>query len=256
MHLLEDRTCVVTGGSSGIGRGIALAFASAGADVVVADVQEAPKEGGQPTHEKIEAETERRATFVDCDVSHVPDIEATMDAADEFGGVDVMVNNAGIWRPEDFLAVTTEEYERMMDVNTKGVFFGCQAAARRMVENGGGAIVNVASVGGIFGNAGYPTYTASKAAVRTLTFSLAHALGPSGIRVNVIDPGAIETEIGPEDQEPLSDEQMAQFEQMIPLGGQGQPEDVASVALFLASDLAGYVTGESIVVDGGWTAWR
>lgn len=253
--LLEGQTSVITGASSGIGRGIALAFADHGADVIVADIQDSPKEGGTPTHEKIEAETGQRAAFVECDVTNVGDLETAMDVADELGGVDIMVNNAGIWRPEEFLEVTEEEYQQVMDINTKGTYFGSQAAANRMVDAGGGSIINISSVHGIYGNAGHPAYTVSKGGVRLLTYSLAHKLGESGIRVNAIHPGAIDTEIGPDDME-TDDEQLKQLRQMIPLGRQGHPDDVAGVAVFLASDLAGYVSGASVVVDGGWTAWR
>lgn len=255
MELLEGKVSVITGGSSGIGRGIALAFADHGADVIVADVREEPKGDGTPTHEKIESETDRRAAFVECDVSNVDDLEAAMDVADELGGVDVMVNNAGIWRPEEFLEVTEAEYRQIMDVNAKGTYFGSQAAAKRMVDDGGGSIINLSSINGIFGNGGHPTYTVSKGGIRLLTYSLAHGLGDAGIRVNAIHPGAIKTEIGPAGQE-TSEEQIEQLRRMIPLGRQGQPEDVAGVAVFLASDLAGYVTGASVVVDGGWTTWR
>jgi NAD(P)-dependent dehydrogenase (short-subunit alcohol dehydrogenase family) len=256
MSLLTDEAAVVTGGSSGIGRGIALEFARQGADVVVADVREEPKEDGDPTHEVIEAETDREATFVDCDVTAVADLEAAVEAADAFGGIDVMVNNAGIWRPEEFLDVTEEEYEQLMDINMKGVYFGCQAAAQRLVENGGGSIVNVSSVNGIYGNGGFPTYTVSKGGIRLLTYSLAHGLGGEGVRVNAVHPGAINTEIGPEEAEQTSEEQQEQLRQMIPLGRQGEPEDIAGAAVFLASDLGSYVTGASLVVDGGWTTWR
>ncbi|WP_411962936.1 SDR family oxidoreductase [Haloferax sp. YSMS24] len=256
MTLLEDHVAVVTGGSSGIGRGIALAFAEHGADVVVCDIREDPKEDGRPTHEKIEADTDSSATFVELDVTDVDAFETAMDAADEFGGVDIMVNNAGIWRPEEFLDVSEDDFQQMMDINLKGVYFGSQAAANRMVANGGGSIINISSINGIYGNGGYPTYSASKGAVRTLSYSLAHGLGGQGIRVNAIHPGAINTKIGPEDAEATSEEQMEQLKAMIPLGRQGEPDDVAGVAVFLASDLGKYVTGESIVVDGGWTSWR
>ena len=256
MALLEDTVSVVTGGSSGIGRGIALEFASRGADVVVADIQAEPKEGGAPTHEKIEDETDRRAAFLECDVSQVGDLEAAMDVASELGGVDAMVNNAGIWRPEEFLEMSESAYDQLMDINLKGVYFGSQVAARRMVEAGdGGCIINLSSINGIYGNGGHPTYAASKAGVRVLTYSLAHGLGEEDIRVNAIHPGAIDTAIGPEEFE-QSDEQQAQLEAMIPLGRQGQPEDVARAAVFLASDLAAYVSGASLLVDGGWTSWR
>ncbi|WP_410765166.1 SDR family oxidoreductase [Haloferax sp. DFSO60] len=259
MTLLEGRVAVVTGGSSGIGRGISLAYAEEGADVVVCDIREDPKEGGRPTHVKIEEDTDASATYVELDVTSPAAFEDAMDAADEFGGVDIMVNNAGIWRPEDFLEVTEEEFQQMIDINLKGVYFGAQAAAKRMVESGSGSIINVSSVNGIYGNGGYPSYSASKGAVRTLSYSLAHGLGGQGVRVNAIHPGAIATKIGPEDMEVDEEQaaqQMEQLKQLIPLGRQGQPDDVAGVAVFLASDLAKYVTGESIVVDGGWTSWR
>jgi len=256
MALLDGKTAVVTGGSSGIGRGVALQFAREGANVVVADVREDPKEGGAPTHERIVDETDARATFVDCDVTDTDDIAAAMDAAAEFGGVDVLVNNAGIWHTEDFLETTEAEYDRMMDINLKGAYFTAQAAIRRMLANGGGgSVINMSSIQGLFGNGGYPTYSASKGGLTMLTYSLAHAFGGEGIRVNAIHPGGIETLIGGEDAE-QDPEQTEQFLAMVPMGRYGQPEDVAGAATFLASDLASYVTGESLVVDGGWTSWR
>ncbi|MEF8775128.1 MAG: SDR family oxidoreductase [Haloarculaceae archaeon] len=254
MALLADTAAVVTGGASGIGRGIALEYANHGATVVVADVREEPKEEGAPTHEVIQEETDSEATFVDCDVTEVDDLEAAVAAADEFGGVDVMVNNAGIWRPEEFLEVTEQEYAQLMAINMKGVYFGSQAAAKRMVEADGGSIINISSVNGIFGNGGFPSYTVSKAGIRVLSRSLAHGLGDHGVRVNCILPGAIDTAIGPEDAD--TEGQIDQLLPMIPLGRQGQPADIGGAAVFLASDLASYVTGASLVVDGGWTTWR
>jgi len=259
MSLLDGRVAVVTGGSSGIGRGIARGFAEHGAAaVVVADVREEPKEGGPPTHEAIEAETDASAAFVDCDVTERADLENAVDAAEASGGVDVMVNNAGIWHREAFLDVTEAAYQRMMDVNLKGAYFGSQVAAARMVENGdGGSIINVSSIAGLFGNGDWPTYSASKGGLTTLTYSLAHGLGEHGIRVNAIHPGGVETMIGGEPEDPeAAAEGAEQFTRMVPLGRYGQPEDIAGAATFLASDLAGYVTGESLVVDGGWTSWR
>jgi NAD(P)-dependent dehydrogenase (short-subunit alcohol dehydrogenase family) len=258
MKLLDEKTAVVTGGSSGIGRGIARGFAEHGASaVVVADVREDPKEGGRPTHELLADETDTDATFVHCDVTERADLEAAADAAAEFGGLDVWVNNAGIWHAEEFLEVTDEEYQQMMDINTKGAYFGAQVAAEHLVERGGGSIVNVSSIAGLFGNGGWPTYATSKGGLTLLTYSLAHDLGEHGIRVNAIHPGGIETMIGGEQTDPeAAAAQAEQFTQMVPLGRYGQPEDVAGAAVFLASDLASYVTGESLVVDGGWTSWR
>lgn len=256
MSLLEDRTAVVTGASSGIGRGIALEFADHGADVVVADIVEEPKEGGTPTHTTITESTNRQATYVECDVTETTDLQEAVEAAEAFDGIDIMVNNAGIWHPEEFLEVTEAEYQQMMDINLKSVYFGSQVAATRMADTGGGSIINISSVNGIYGNGTMPTYTASKAGIRLLGRSLAHGLAEYGIRVNTIHPGAIGTEIGPEDAEATSDEQMEQLTQMIPLHRQGEPEEIGGPAVFLASDMASYVTGASLVVDGGWTVWR
>ncbi|MFC6976536.1 SDR family oxidoreductase [Halomicroarcula sp. GCM10025709] len=255
MTLLDGRVAVVTGGSSGIGRGIAREFADYGADaVVVADIREGPKEDGTPTHELIRAETDADATFVDCDVTDRADLAAAMDAADEFGGVSVMVNNAGIWQPEEFLDVSDDDYERTMDINLKGAYVGAQLAAERMLDGDGGSIINISSIAGLFGNGNWPTYSASKGGLTMLTYSLAHRFGSEGIRVNAIHPGGIETMIGGDSGG--DPDQAEAFTQQVPLGRYGQPEDIGRAAVFLASDLASYVTGESLVVDGGWTSWR
>lgn len=255
MSLLDGRTAVVTGGSSGIGRGIARQFADHGAHaVIVADIQKEPKEGGAATHERIEEETDTRSAFVNCDVTNREDLETAIDAADEFGGIDVMVNNAGIWHPDDFLEVTEDAYRQLMAVNLEGAYFGSQIAARRMVEHDGGSIINISSIAGLFGNGNWPTYSASKGGLTMLTYSLAHRLADDGIRVNAIHPGSIETKIGG-DQE-VSPEQVAAMLEEVPLGRYGQPEEIGGAAVFLASELASYVTGESLVVDGGWTSWR
>lgn len=244
--LLEGETAVITGGASGIGRAIALEFARHGATVVVADVDETPREGGLPTQERIAEETASGATFVDCDVTDVDDLTAAVDAADDYGGVTTMVNNAGLFRTERFLDVTPGEYEELMAVNTFGPFFGSQAAARKMVDRDSGCIINVSSINGLVGHGGYVTYCASKGAVTSLTYALADALGPDGIRVNAIHPGSVDTSM-------IADVEIGEeFLSQIPIGRVGAPEDVAGVAVFLASDLAGYVTGESVVVDGGY----
>ncbi len=251
--LLKDNVAVVTGGSSGNGRAIARQFASEGADIVIADIQQLPREGGDPTHELIEAETEARATFVECDVTNVDDLEAAVEAAEEFGGITVMVNNAGIFHDEEFLEVDEDAFDRMMDINVKGVYFGAQAAAKRMVEAGGGRIINLSSVAGLEGSGEFITYCGTKGAVRLLTYSMAAKLGPDGVRVNAIHPGLIETAMTTDDYPIMGTDAEEEFLQAIPSRRAGQPEDVADAALYLASNLSDYVNGESLVVDGGMT---
>jgi NAD(P)-dependent dehydrogenase (short-subunit alcohol dehydrogenase family) len=253
MSLLQDTTAVVTGGSSGLGRGISRTFAEHGADVVVGDVVEDIDDYDVPTADLIEESTDSGATYVDCDVSSITDIEAAVDAAEQFGGIDVLVNNAAVFEPFGFLDVSEDEYNRLMDINLKGVFFACQAAAKRMIDDGGGNIINISSVSGLRGTGEKPAYSASKGGVRLLTYSLAHGLGPEGIRVNAIHPGPIKTpaaltEEGSEEEE--------EFLQTIPIRRRGVPDDIAGAATFLASDLSGFVHGHSLVVDGGWSCWR
>lgn len=248
--LLSNKTAVVTGGASGIGRSIAITFAKEGCDMVVADVQENPREGGIPTHKVIREETNSASTFVSCDVSHIDDLIQSVDAASEFGGIDVMVNNAGILRDKSFLEVTEDEYDQLMNVNVKGTFFGSQAAARKMIKNGGGSIINMSSVSGLRGASGLVSYCTSKGAIRLMTYALADELGPKGIRVNAIHPGTIETMQSSKDAGTGFDEDSELLDK-IPSGRFGRPNDVANAALYLASDLAEYVNGSSLTVDGG-----
>ena len=249
--LLTDETAVVTGGASGIGRAISLRFAEEGCDVVVADVRSDPREADEPTHERIEAETDANAAYVECDVSEYDDHRAAMDAAEEFGGVDVMVNNAGIFRAEEFLDEDDRVFDRTMDVNVRGVYYGARAAANRMTENGGGSIVNLSSVAGLLGSGDFVSYCTSKGAVRLMTYALAAHLGPEGVRVNAIHPGLIETSMTTDDVPIFGTDAEDAYTQSIPSRRSGTPEDVADVALYLSSDLSGYVNGESVSVDGG-----
>jgi NAD(P)-dependent dehydrogenase (short-subunit alcohol dehydrogenase family) len=251
-NLLTGKVAVITGASSGNGRGIALAFANHGAKaIIVADVRAEPREGGKPTHEIIEAETQTRAKFVSCDVTRVSDLEAAVTAAEEFGGIDIMVNNAGITMPGDFLSTTEETFDRMMAVNVKGVYFGAQAAARSMVKKGSGCIINMSSTAGIQGSAGGSSYSTTKGAVRLLTYSLAQELGPKGIRVNAIHPGLIVTTMTTQDVPIVGSESGERILKNIPLHRFGLPADIGNTAIYLASDLASYVNGTSLTVDGG-----
>ncbi|MEE6208759.1 SDR family oxidoreductase [Salarchaeum sp. III] len=252
--LLDGKTAVITGASSGNGRSMARTFAEEGADIVVADIRDEPREGGTPTHELVPEETDADATFVECNVTNRSDLVDAVDAAEEFGGIDVMVNNAGVFRSEEFTDVSEDEFDQLMDINVKGTFFGAQIAGDRMVENGGGSIINLSSVAGLNGSPDHVTYCTSKGAVRLLTYSVAAALGPEGVRTNAIHPGLIETAMTTEDVPIIGTDEGEQFMQAIPSRRWGQPDDVADAALFLASDLASYVNGESLVVDGGMSS--
>jgi NAD(P)-dependent dehydrogenase (short-subunit alcohol dehydrogenase family) len=252
MSLLTDKTAVVTGASSGNGRAIAQMYHEHGAAVVVADIQSDPREGGTPTHERI-TDDGGDATFVETDVSDFDACVAAVDAAAEFGGVDIMVNNAGIVGPQGPLTeLDMDAYEQLMAVNLEGVFNGSRAAAAAMTEAGSaGSIINMSSVAGINGYGGITPYSAAKGAVRTFTYALASELGPEGIRVNAIHPGVIETAMTTEDVPTVGTEEGEATLQTVPLRRFGQPDDVAGVATFLASELSSYVSGESIIVDGG-----
>jgi NAD(P)-dependent dehydrogenase (short-subunit alcohol dehydrogenase family) len=256
-QLLEGQTAVVTGAASGLGRAISLTFAEHGADVVVADISQNPREGGQPTHERIPDETDQRAEYVDCDVTERADLEAAAEAAEGLSGLDIWVNNAGIHNVVDFLEVTEADYDRLMDINLKGTFFGAQVAGEHLLEDesGGGAIINMSSLAAVRTGGDMTRYGPAKAGVQQLTYALADRFGGDGVRVNCINPGWTETQM-------LADSPMGkgeegkQFEAMlleaIPQGRFGEPQEVANVALFLASDLASYVNGERILVDGGF----
>lgn len=251
MGRLENKVALVTGASSGIGRAIALRLAEEGAAVVVADLSEGAREGGNPTHEVIQ-ERGGRSKFVETDVSSVDAIQKAVDATVEaFGSLDVMVNNAGIFlgaRPVE--EITEEEYQKLMDINVKGAYFGSKIAAQAMKAKGkGGSIINMSSIAGLFGFKNASDYSVSKGAVTNLSRVLSLEFGPVGIRINSINPGIIQTSMTQKD-EPIA----GTLTEQIPLRRDGRPEEVANVALFLASDESSYVTGHNLVVDGGYTA--
>lgn len=251
---LTDDVAVVTGGASGIGREISLTLAEHGADVVVADLQSEPREGGTATHDTISEDHGQRAEFVECDVTNNDDLERAVDAAEELGGISIMVNNAGISQSDDFLETTEAEYHEIMDINVKGPFFGSQLAAKRMIDaDRDGRIVNVASISGITGRGTGVRYCTSKGAVRLMTYALASALGPRGIRANAVCPGVIDTGMTRDDLDFFEADAAAEYEAQSPLRRVGVPEDIAGAVLYLVSPLASYVNGESLIVDGGTT---
>jgi NAD(P)-dependent dehydrogenase (short-subunit alcohol dehydrogenase family) len=250
-----DEVVVVTGGSSGIGRAVARRFGDAGATVINADVQAETKDPGEeePTHEAIENDG-GTATFVETDVSDPDDLGTVIEAAREFGGVDVMVNNAGIYIGQPFREVTREQFDRIHAVNARGVYFGSQLAANDMIERGvSGSIVNTASISSNVAQPGQVHYDSTKGAVQMITRGAALELAEHDVRVNAVSPGVIATEImdgwsqGAIDA--LENEELVKRP---PLGRAGVPEDVAGPVLFLASDDAAYITGALLDVDGGW----
>lgn len=250
MSRLNSEVSLVTGASSGIGRAIAVKLAEEGAWVTVADIREEPREGGKPTHELIE-ERGGSAQFVETDVSKVKEVREAIDrTVERFDTLDIMVNNAGVFPGlvpiED---IDEDDYDRIMDVNLKGAFFGSKLAAEKMQELGvEGSIVNISSIAGLFGFNQSSTYCASKGGITNLTRELALELGPDGIRVNAVNPGVIETAMTTEDEDVAGT-----MVEQIPLRRDGQTEDVANAVLFLASDESDYVTGHNLVVDGGYT---
>jgi NAD(P)-dependent dehydrogenase (short-subunit alcohol dehydrogenase family) len=255
-NLLENQTAVITGAASGNGRGISMRVAEEGADVVVADIQEEPRLAGRPTHEKVRNETDRDAKFVECDVTDPEMIADAVDTADEFGGIDIMVNNAGIvLDPANIVDTDMEDYHRLIEINLDGVYAGTKLAAQRMIEQGeGGSIVNLSSTGGINGQEQSTPYSAAKGGVRVFTFAAAADLGEHGIRVNAIVPGVIETAMTKEDWQYIGSEMGEKRKQEeIPLQKFGTPEDIGDTVVYLSSDLAGHVTAESLLVDGGIT---
>ena len=243
---LKGKSAIVTGSARGIGKAIASALADRGADLVISDVDEAQ---AQRTCDEIMA-LDRRAIAVPCDVSKREQVGALVErAVSEFGKLDIFVNNAGVTRDTLLVRMSEEQWDLVLDINLKGTFFGCQAAAKVMMKARTGRIVNVASITGLVGNVGQANYSASKAGVIALTRTVAKEFAARGINVNAVAPGFIETEMTRE----LSDKARAQFLQNVPLGRGGTPEDGATVVAFLCSADADYITGQCITIDGGLT---
>ena len=247
---LEDRVAIVTGAGAGNGRGIALRFAEEGARIVAADLDLAAARGTAD----LVAERGGEAIAVHADVSRHAQVASLVDAATErYGGVHILVNNAGVETLIPLLDLEEQEWDRVIDTNLKGAFLCAQITARAMVAaKHPGTIVNIASINAKIALAGQAHYTSSKGGLIMLTKSMALDLAPHGIRVNAIGPGVIETRMT---ERSLADpERRAMLLSKIPLSRVGQPRDVANAALFLASDEASYITGTTLYVDGGWLA--
>jgi 3-oxoacyl-[acyl-carrier protein] reductase len=233
---LEGRTALVTGGSRGIGRAIALELARAGADVVVG------YQRGREEAEAVAAEAGGRALQAD-----VSDPDEARRLVEESGDVGVLVNNAGLTRDGLLPRMPDDDWHAVLGTNLSGVFYTCRAVSRAMMRRRAGAIVNVSSIVGLHGNAGQTSYAASKAGIIGFTKSLARELGPRGVRANVVAPGYVTSRL----TDAIPEELRAGMLTNTPLGRFGEPEDVAHAVRFLCSDEASFITGEVLLVDGG-----
>jgi 3-oxoacyl-[acyl-carrier protein] reductase len=245
MGLLEGKTVLITGASRGIGRAIAIRFAEEGANIALTNITE------DIEFCEVCDECEERGAKVKRYVSNVADHDDSQRVADEvmkdFGSVDILVNNAGITRDTLLMRMTEEQWDQVMQINLKGIFNLTKAVLRPMMKQRSGSIINMSSVVGISGNAGQSNYSASKAGMIGFTKSVAREVGSRNIRVNAIAPGFIITEM----TDKLPEEVKTEWAEKIPLRRGGSPEDVASTALYLASDLSTYVTGQVLQVCGG-----
>ena len=243
---LKTKVSIVTGASRGIGRAIAEALSKEGSSVALVDIDTGPLEEASS---KIKEEG-KKAFAIRTDVSDPEAVESMVsEVVQRFGSVDILVNNAGIILRGVFTALARKDWERVLSVNLGGTFNCCKAVVPRMIEKGGGKIVNISSIAGKIGDiTASPAYGTSKGAINTLTKSLARQLAPYGINVNAVAPHAIETDMSAQ----WSEEKRREVISSIPLKRMGRPEEVAALVVFLATEVAGFITGEVININGGF----
>lgn len=243
--MLNDKVAVVTGASRGIGKAVAKKLAAQGALVIIN--YNGSKERAEEAKQEIEADG-GKAEIYQCNVAEFSSCEAFLgEIVKQYGRIDILVNNAGITRDGLLMKMSEEDYDAVLDINLKGTFNCIRFAARQMIKQRSGRIINMASVSGVLGNAGQANYSASKAGIIGLTKSAAREFASRGITVNAVAPGFIRTEMTAVLSDKVKDTACAQ----IPLGKFGEPEDIAEAVAFLASDEARYITGQVINVDGG-----
>ena len=246
---LKNKVAIITGSRRGIGKAIALALAKAGANVVVSDIN---LDDCNKVVEEIKA-INGNALAVKADVSNPEDVSQMINLTTEkFGKVNILINNAGIYMQKSFTDVTEQDFDRILNINLKGVFLCSKAAVPEMIKQGKGKIINIASIAGQVGFANSSAYCASKGAIINITRELALELAQYKINVNAIGPGVIETDMTKNLLKNKATKEALLAN--IPLNRIGKPEDIANAALFLASDNSDYITGITLFVDGGWLA--
>ena len=244
---LSGKVALVTGANTGIGQGLALALAAAGADIAAVG-HISPEE----TIEKVEA-LGRRVSFIEANLMSIEPVQRVVDeAVSSLGAVDILVNNAGIIRRADAVEFSEQDWDDVMNINVKTVFFMCQAAGRHMIERGSGKIINIASMLSFQGGIRVPSYTASKSGVAGITKLLANEWGARGININAIAPGYVATDNTAQLRaDPVRNQSILD---RIPAGRWADPADLGGAAVFLASSASDYVNGHILAVDGGWLA--
>lgn len=244
--MFKNKTAIVTGASKGIGYGITLALAREGANVVLADIDQLVNE---KSAREIEQETGSKCIAISCDVSKKEEVDSLISKTLEiFSKIDILVNNAGIYPFKPFIELTEEDWDKVININLKSIFLLSHAVTKNMKE--GGKIINISSIASLVGFEELTHYCASKGGINSLTRALALELAPKKINVNVVAPGAIAT---PGADGIVSGDALKETLSSIPWQRIGLPEDIANVVVFLASPKSDYITGQVVVVDGGWT---